>query len=103
MVPPASIAPAPKRSGEPARRNLQARHGADIEPAQQTERRIAERELDLPNRQDDVERVGEAVMQRMRAARDAKRAPLSCPRRRGFGLWSDAHDDGGDRSERNLL
>ena len=56
--------------------NLESRHGAGVAGAQQTERRIADAELGLPERQHDVDQIGVAVVQRMCAARHAERAAL---------------------------
>ena len=69
-------AAAPSRSASSAGRNLQARHGAGVAGAQQPERRIAEAELGLPDRQHHVDQIGVAVVQRMRAAGHADRAAL---------------------------
>jgi hypothetical protein len=56
--------------------NLQARHGAAEERAQETDGRIAQAELGLPDRQRHPDEVGVAVVQDVRARRDAERAPL---------------------------
>ena len=59
-----------------ARRNLEARHRAGIEPAQHSKLGIAQAEIALPQRQHDVDQIGVAVMQCMRAARHAGGAPF---------------------------
>src|SRR5262249_20361454 len=60
----------------PARRDLEARHCAGIEPAQHADLGIGEAELRLPDRQHDEEEVAVAVEQRVRAGSDAERAAL---------------------------
>src|SRR5947207_14654383 len=85
--------------------DLQPRHGAGKQAAQQPELRISEPELLLPNRQHDVDQVGVAVMQRMRAAGDAGGAAFvaPCGQRGRFvhGLARDAHGICGSRSLRS--
>ena len=62
--------------GHQACRNLEARHGAGEQAAQQPELGIAEPELPLPDRQQDVDEIGVAVVQRVRPAGDGGGAPL---------------------------
>src|SRR5207302_10190744 len=45
--------------------NLEARHGADENAAQEAELGVAETELRPPRRQQDIDEVGIAVVQRM--------------------------------------
>src|SRR5262249_44046641 len=72
---------------------------------QQPELRIAKPELLLPDRQHDVDQIGVAVVQRMRAAGDAGGAAfvaLSRQRvRLAHRLAGDAHGDCGSRSLRS--
>ena len=56
------------------RQGLQRRHGAGEKPAQQRERAVAKAEFGLPDRQQHVDQVGVAVVQRMRGAGDRERA-----------------------------
>ncbi len=56
--------------------NLETGHGAGKAGAQQTERGIADAELSLPERQHNVDQIGVAVVQRMRAAGNADRTAL---------------------------
>src|SRR5262245_18272164 len=76
--------------------NLQAGHGAGEQGAQQPELGIAELELLLPDRQHDVDEISVAVVQCMRAARDAGGAALvALGRQRGqlaHRFAGDAHD-----------
>ena len=67
--------------GQQPRRNLETGHGAGEQPAQEPELGIAEPELLLPDRQQDVDQIGIAVVQRVRAARHARNAALIAPRR----------------------
>ena len=78
-MPSASTVAAPKPLGQQPGGNLEARHGAGEEAAQQAELRIAEPELRLPDRQQHVDEIGVAVVQRVRAAGDAGGAALVAP------------------------
>ncbi len=60
--------------GQKAGGNLQSRHGAGEHAAQQADRGIAEAELGLPDRQHDVDQIGIAVVQRVRAGGDRQSA-----------------------------
>ena len=51
--------------GQTGRRDLQRRHRGRIQSAQPRERAIAEPELRLPDRQQHVDHIAEAVVQRM--------------------------------------
>ena len=73
-------------------RDLETRHDAGIERAQYANRRIAQREFGLPNRQQDVERVGKAVMHRVGAARDPEGACLVSTRLRCSRKSGDGHN-----------
>ncbi len=61
---------------EITRRNLEARHRAGIEPAQHSKLRVTQAEVALPQRQHNVDQIGVAVMQGMRAARHAGSTPF---------------------------
>jgi hypothetical protein len=73
--------PEHRRGAEPfrqqRRRNLERGHGAGIDAAQHPDLGIAEAEFALPDRQQHEDDVGEAVVQRVRPAGDAGRAPLN--------------------------
>ena len=77
--------------------NLEARHGAGEHAAQQADRRVAQAELRLPDRQHHVDQVGVAVVQRVRAAGDADRAAFLAARSR-VRLDDGAHAAPGRRS-----
>ena len=62
--------------GEQAGGHLKPGHRPGIERAQDADLGIAEAELRLPQRQQHIEQVGKAVMQRMGAAGDRHRPPL---------------------------
>jgi hypothetical protein len=62
--------------GDEAGRQLQPRHRADIERAQQADLGVAEPELRLPDRQQHIEQVGVAIVQRVHARRSDQRAAL---------------------------
>ncbi len=66
----------PQPLGEQRGGDLETGHGAGEQPAQQSELRVAEPELLLPDRQHDVDEIGVTVVQRMRAAGDAGGAAL---------------------------
>ncbi len=74
--------------------NLEARHGAGKEPAQQAELGIAKSELLLPDRHHHVDQIGVAVVQRVRAAGDACGSPLLAPhcRRVRIDIARNGHD-----------
>src|SRR5262245_49863833 len=78
--------------GQKARRDLKAGQRARKHGLHESERGEAEPEFTLPDRQQNVDEVGISVMQRMRAAGDAQRAPLL-----GFSRRRDLFDalDGG--------
>ena len=79
--------------------DLEARHRAGEHAAQRADRRIAQAELRLPDRQHDDHEVGVAVVQRMRAAGDTHRAPLFAARAfRGRAIGGGAHAAPGRRS-----
>ena len=73
----------PGTVGELAGRNLKSRHGAGEHRPQRADRCIGQPEFGLPYRQHDIENVGIAVMQRVRAGCDRERPPL---RLRGGGV-----------------
>ena len=87
--------------GQEARGNLKARQRAGEHRLHQPERGKAEAEFVLPDRQHDVDQVGIAVVQRMRAAGDAERAPLVALHRRGAGRGG--HGDFSRRSTKVVL
>ena len=62
--------------GQQRGRDLEARHGAGKQAAQQAELRIAESELGLPDRQQHINEIGVAVVQCVRAAGDCRSTPL---------------------------
>src|SRR5664279_990987 len=66
----------PEPLGQQARWNLKTGERAREHRLHQPERGKAEAEFVLPDRQHDVDQVGIAVVQRMRAAGHAKRTPL---------------------------
>src|SRR5450756_2182660 len=74
--------------GQQARGNLKASERAGEYRLHQPERGKAEAEFVLPDRQQDVDQVGIAVVQRMRAAGHAERAPF-------LGFCVRAGDRGG--------
>ena len=71
--------------GQKARGNLKAGERAGEHRLHQPERGKAEAEFVLPDRQHHVDQVGVAVVQRVRAAGDAERAPFLGLRVRIFG------------------
>ncbi len=73
-------------AGEPARRDLSARHRAGIDRLQSADGSVAQAELRLQERIEDVQKIGETVMQRMGPA--AHREGLSTGGWRG---GSDCH------------
>jgi hypothetical protein len=56
-------------------RDLQTRHRAGIKRAQDADRGVGQRKLRLQDREQQIERVGQAIMQRVGAASDPERAP----------------------------
>jgi hypothetical protein len=77
-------------SSEMSRRYLERGQDANIEAAQGRERYIIERELCLPNRQQNVDHVGETVVQGVGEAGEQKSAPGSGPSRHlGTIRWDD--------------
>ena len=79
--------------------DLEARHRAGEHAAQRADRRIAQPELRLPDRQHHDHEIGVAVVQRMRAAGDTHRAPLfAAPAFRGRAIGGGAHAAPGRRS-----
>ena len=80
--------------GQHARRQLQERHGGGIGHAQGADLDVAEPERLRPDRQQHVERIGDAVVHEVRGAGGRERAP---PVRRALGggrlawLFADAH------------
>ena len=98
-VPPASTSGVPMRSLSMPGRDLEARHRAGEHAAQRADRRIAQAELRLPDRQHHDDEIGVAVVQRMRAARGTHRAPLFAARAfRGRAIGGGAHAAPGRRS-----
>src|SRR5262249_48932196 len=87
----------PEALGDQPGGNLEAGHGAGEQPAQQPELGVAEPELLLPDRQHDVDQIGIAVVQRVRAAGDAGGAAPLAPGRERRRLAGDAHDSCGSR------
>ena len=61
--------------GQHPRRQLQARHGGGIGHAQGADLDVVEPERLRPDRQQDVERIGDAVMHEVGGAGDRKCAP----------------------------
>jgi hypothetical protein len=57
-------------------RDLQTRHGAAVDHAQQADGGIAQAELSLPDRQGHPDQIRIAVVQGVRAASDAERTPF---------------------------
>ena len=72
------------RASDPLRRrgdrNLQPGHHAGVKRPQYADRGVAQGELHLPQRQQHIERVGKAVMQRMGTTGDPKYARLVASR-----------------------
>ena len=66
-------------------RNLQTRHGAGIEPAKNGEETVAQCEFGLPDRQQHVDRIGEAVVQGVIEPGERKRSRGACGGRRSRG------------------
>jgi len=60
---------------QPAGGQLECGHGAGIEAAEDGQHREAQAEFGLPDRQQDVDQVGVAVVQGMRRAGDRQRPP----------------------------
>ena len=90
------------RSADPLRqlgcRDLETRHHAGIERAQYADCGVAQRELRLPHRQQQIERIGQAVMQRMGAAGDPEHACSVS----GSGCRGRCGREGGDRHDAML-
>jgi len=90
-------------SRQPAGQQLERRHHAGIGTAQQTHHGIADAKLGLPDRQQDIDQIGQPVMHRMGAAgRDQRTAPDSSIGRIRFGGdgggFQIAHDVDGRKS-----
>ena len=83
-------------SGDPPRhgsdRDLETRHHAGVERAQYADCRVAQNELCLPYRQQHVERIGEAIMQRVGAAGDPEGACFVSGRVRCRREGGDRHN-----------
>ncbi len=60
---------------QPGRRHLQSRHGAGKQHSQDAQSREAQPELGLPNRQQYIDEIGEAVVQRVYSTGHGKSAP----------------------------
>ncbi len=75
-----------EHGGDAPRRQLQGRHGAGIDAAQDRQRAVVEAKIRLPDRQQGVDHVGVAVVQRMRRTGEPK-YPLA---RDGAGLLGAA-------------
>ena len=69
--------------GEQPGRDLQRRHRTGIDRSQQPDLRQGEAEFRLPDRQEHIEKIAIAIMQRMRAAAGSQHAPAA--RRLLFG------------------
>ena len=63
-------------------RDLEPGHDGGVKRAQHADRRVAQGELHLPQRQQHIERIGKAVVQRVGAASDPENA---CFALSGFG------------------
>ena len=61
--------PRPEATSQRARRDLQGRHGAGMDGAQERQTRVAERELGLPHGQEHVDEIRVAVVQGVVRAR----------------------------------
>src|SRR5262249_13216954 len=83
--------------------NLETGHGAGEQPAQQPEFGVAKPELLLPDRQHDVDQIGVAVMQRMRAAGDAGGAAFVALGRHRVRLARRLAADGHDACDSRCL
>jgi len=62
-------------SREPRRGELERRHAARVARLEDADGRIVEAERRLPDREEDIEQVREAVVEDMRAVRDGDRPP----------------------------
>ena len=62
-------------SREPGRGELERRHAARVARLEDADGRIVEAERRLPDREEDIEQVREAVVEDMRAVRDGDRPP----------------------------
>ena len=79
--------------GDPHGGDLQSCHDPGVDATQQRQRGVSEAELPLPDRQQDVDQVGEAIVQSMSDPGDQKRASRTAARR-DLDTCSDLHTRG---------